>query len=150
MAHSQVAGRVPEVGRLGPTLAGSTVVLTLALFGLLSLSEGSAPGLGDRIPYYVLGCAAAFATALLVLDRRSRDGRRLLGISVGVAVVAFVLVGLGVEGLLYAARNPTVAFSTQRFLYLLSAALVATGLGFWTTNHARELVRPFRRSSFRH
>lgn len=149
MAHSQVRGWVPEFGRLGPTLAGSTLALTMAFMGLVSLASGPVPGLSGRIPYYVLAAAAVFATALMVLEGHWRDGRNLLGIAVGVAVAAFVVLGLGAEGLVYAARNPAVAFSAQRFLYLLSAALVTTGLGYWTANHADAFVRSFGRSAYR-
>lgn len=149
MAYSQANRTSPLLERVGPVLVGSTVALTMALFGLLALVGGNTPGLSGRVPYYVLGAAAAFAGALMVMEDRARDGRTLLGVAIAVAAGAFVLLGLGGEGLLYAARNPDVAFATQRFLYLLSAALVTTGLGYWATNHADEAARSLRRTRLR-
>ena len=144
MAHSQIRSKRPVLARVGSLVAGSTVALTLAFFGILALSSGSVDGVGNRVPFYVLAAAVTFAAALFVLDRRSRDGRGLLAVSVAVAVAAFVLVTLGLEGVAYAVTYPGETVGTNRLLYLLSAALVTTGLGYWVSNHWRELRRALR------
>jgi len=145
MAHSQIRSDRPVLARVGPLVAGSTVALTLAFFGVLALSGGGAGGLGNRVPFYVLAAAVTFAAALFLLDRRNRDGRGLLAVSVVVAVAAFVLVTLGLEGVAYAVSAPAETLATNTLLYLVSTALVTTGLGYWVGNHWRELRRAVRR-----
>lgn len=138
MAHSQFTEDRPVLARIGSLLAGTTLALTLAFFGVLAFATGEAAGVGERVPFYVLGAAVTFASALIVLDRRSRDGRDLLVVSIVLALVTFCLVALGVEGLAYAFTRPGEALASNQPLYLLSAALFSTGLGYWGANHWRE------------
>lgn len=145
MAHSQFSRDRPVLAREGSLVAGSTLALTLAFFGLLAFATGEATGAGDRVPFYVLGAAVTFAATLIALDRRSRDGRNLLAVSVGIAVVAFCLVTLGVEGLAYALSRPDELLTSNQPLYLLSAALFSTGLGYWGLSHWREFLRAVKR-----
>lgn len=148
MAHSQVASNRPVLTRIGALIAGSAIALTLAFFGLLAIVTGSATGLSGRVPFYVLGAAVTFAGALIGLDRRRWDGRDLLLSSIGVAVVAFFLVTLGLEGVAFAIQHPGESLASRRFLYLLALALVATGLGYWVTCHWSEISRSIRRSAW--
>ena len=145
MAHSQVSGDQPVIARVGSLVAGSALALTLAFLGVVAFATGEAAGFGDRVSFYVLGAAVTFAAALIGLDRRARDGRDLLGVAVGLAVVAFCLVTLGVEGLAYAASRPDEVLLSNTLLYLLSAALFATGLGYWGLAHWKEFAREIRR-----
>jgi len=147
MAHSRLATDQPVLARVGTLVAGSTVVLTLALFGLISFATGEAAGVSGRVPFYVLGAAVTFAAAVIGLDRRTRDGRDLLFLSLGIAVVAFCFVTLGLEGVAYAIRRPGQALASRQFLYLLSTALVVTGLGYWGLNHWKELAKSIQRSA---
>lgn len=146
MAHSQLSSGRPLPSRIGSVVAGSTLVLTLSLFGLIAFVTGQAAGIGGRIPFYVLGSAVVFAGALVGLDHRNHDGRDLLVTSAGIAVVALVCVTLGLEGIAYALHRPGQAFASKQFLYLLTVALVWTGLGYWGLNHYRELSRSVRRA----
>lgn len=145
MAHSQFGRDRPVLAREGSLVAGATLALTLAFLGLLALAAGEPAGMGDRVPFYVLGAAVTFASTLVILDRRSREGKNLLAVSVGFAILAFCLLTLGVEGLAYAARRPGEALASNRPLYLVSAALFSTGLGYWGLSHWEEFLREVRR-----
>lgn len=145
MAHSQFSRDRPVLAREGSLVAGSSLALTLAFLGLVAFATGEAVGFGDRVPFYVLGAAVTFAGTLIVLDRRSRDGRNLLGISIGLAVVTLCLVTLGVEGLAYAVNRPDRVLGSNQPLYLLSAALFSTGLGYWAFSHWRAFLRAIQR-----
>jgi len=145
MAHSHAATNRPVLARAGAFVATSTVALTLALFGLLAFVGGNPAGLPSRVPYYVLGGAVAFAAALVTLDRRDRDGRNLLAIAVCAAGGTFVFLLLAVEGITFAVVRPEQALGFQRVLYLLAAALFATGLEYWALNHWQELLAAVRR-----
>ena len=148
MAHQPVSSTRPVLARVGAFVVGSSLALTLAFFGLLAVATGSAAGLSERVPFYVLAAAVTFAAALVGLDRPSWDGRDLLFYSICVAVAAFVLVTLGLEGVVFAINYPGESFASRRFLYLLSLALVATGLGYWGLCHWKEIARSIRRSAW--
>lgn len=145
MAHSQFRSNRPVLVRVGWLVAASTLVLTFAFFGLLAFASTEPSGIGGRVPYYVFGAAVTFAAALIGLDRRARDGKNLLVVAAAFAFVAFVFVTLGIEGIAYAFRRPSEALAVQKVLYVIAAALVSTGLGYWGINHWRELARKVRR-----
>lgn len=148
MAHTPVSSNRPVLARVGMLVVGSSLALTLAFFGLLAVLTGSATGLSDRVPFYVLAAAVTFAASLVGLDRHHWDGRDLLFYSVCIAVVAFVLITLGLEGVVFAIQYPGESLASRRFIYLLSLALVATGLGYWVTCHWEEIARSIRRSAW--
>lgn len=148
MAHSPIASNRPVLARVGTLVVASSLALTLAFFGILAVGSGHAVGLSGRVPFYVLAAAVTFAAALFGLDRRHWDGRDLLFFSVGIAAVAFVLVTLGLEGVVFAVQNPGESIAHRRFVYLLSLALVATGLGYWGMCHWQEISQSIRRSAW--
>ena len=148
MAHQPVSSNRPVLARVGALVVGSSLALTLAFFGLLAVVTGSAVGLAERVPFYVLAAAVTFAAALVAMDRPSWDGRDLLFYSVCVSAAAFVLITLGLEGIVFAIQYPGESLASRRFLYLLSLALVATGLGYWVICHWTELARSIRRSAW--
>jgi len=125
--------------RLGAVVVGSTLLLSASFFGLVSLATGDAVGALDRMPYYLLATAAAFVGALVLLEEWQLDGETVMRVAGMVAVAAFLLTGLGVEGLVFVLRYPESVVSSQLFVYVLSAGMMATGLGFWTARHYREL-----------
>lgn len=133
--------------RLGAVVLGSTLVLSASFFGVVSLATGEAMAAGeamgalDRLPYYILSAAAAFVAALVLLEEWRLDGQTVMRAAGTVAVATFLLVGLSVEGIYYVVRFPDTVVSSQLFVYVLSAGMMATGLGFWTARHYRELKR---------
>lgn len=145
MAHSHRTSDQPVLARVGALVAGCSLVLTLAFFGLVAFASGATTGTAGRLPFYVLGGAVTFATTLVGLDRRSRNGRDLLVVALAGAVAVFVLLSLGVEGVAYGVQRPGEALAVRRFLYLLATGLVSTGLGYWGLNHWKELARAVRR-----
>lgn len=148
MAHSSVTSDHPVLARIGALVVACSLALTLAFFGLIALGTGSAAGLSGRVPFYVLASAVTFAAALIGLDRRNWDGRDLLAFSIVLAVVAFVLFTLGLEGVVFAITHPGESLGSRRFLYLLAAAMVATGFGYWFVSHWPEFARTIRRSAW--
>lgn len=129
-------------------VVGSSLALTLAFFGLFALVTGTAVGLSERVPFYVLAAAVTFAASLFGLDRHHWDGRDLLFFSIVISIAAFVMVTLGLEGVVFAVENPGESLASRRFVYLLSVALISTGLGYWATCHWSEIARSIRRSAW--
>lgn len=125
-------------------ILGSTIVLTAAFLGALSLLTRSVPGFSARFPYYVLLMALGFVTALFLLERPRIDGSQVLMATIGLTVTVFVIVTLAGEGLAYAITYPSNVFKSDFILYLLAAGLIGSGLAYWTIRHWREFT-PLRR-----
>lgn len=132
-----------DVGQAALIVIVSTVVLTLSFVGLVSLLNGSVMGFEDRAPFYLLGMAIAFVVALFQLEARLREGIRILAGTIGIAILAFVLIALGGEGLLFAFTHPDRLISRNLIVYFLAAALICTGIGYWGLRHWREFTDPY-------
>lgn len=128
-----------RMSRLGALVLGSTLTLSASFFGVVALTTARAGGALDRMPYYLLACAAAFVATLVLLEEWRLAAETVIRAAFGVAVAAFLLVGLSVEGSIFVLRYPEAVMSSQLFVYVLSAGMMATGLGFWTARHYREL-----------
>lgn len=124
-------------------IAGSTLLVTSSLVGILALTEGLVGGLGGRIPYYVLAAAVVFVGLLVALELEFDDGARIITTSVVVAVVALVAISLSIEGLLFGLQYPDRLFSNL-LPYFLAAGLISTGLIIWALRHWREFVHQTR------
>lgn len=146
MAYSRRTSEQTFLARVGVFIVGCTAALTLSFVGVFAFATGSAPDIVDRIPYYVLGMAVTFVAAIIGLEaRRTRyDGQAILVIASAVAGGALVFLTLGGEGLVYAARNPDQAFAAQRFLYLVAAGLISTGIGYWGLRHRADVLKALR------
>lgn len=132
--------RVRErVLRLGAVVGGSTLGLTMGFFGLIALLTGDAAGALDRLPLYVFGFAATFVGTLVTFEDRRSDAETVLRAASVTAAANFVLVVFASEGLVYALRYPGEVVSSKLFVYVLSAGMIATGLGFWLANHYDEV-----------
>jgi hypothetical protein len=125
--------------RLGAVVVGSTLTLSASFFGIVALATGAADGALGRMPYYILATAAAFVGAMVLLEEWRLDAETVMRFSAGAGGAAFMLVGLSVEGVVFVMRYPESVVSSQLFVYVLSAGMMATGLGFWTARHYREL-----------
>lgn len=135
------------VARVGMLVVGCTAALTLSFVGLFAFVTGQAAGVVDRVPYYALGMAVVFVTAIIGLEQRRRtprDGREVPVVATIVAVIAFAFLTLGGEGFVYAARSPNQALAAQRFLYLVAAGLISTGIGYWGVRNRRDVIRALR------
>ena len=143
MAFTQ---RVRErVGRVLGTravlgVAGLTILLTCAFVGLLAFASPWTPAVRSRLGYYVLVMALVFVAAVFRLDDRDRPGTSVLSAVTAVSVAAFVLVGLAVEGVIYAFENSGELVASQLILYFLAAALICTGVAVWGLHHWREFA----------
>lgn len=115
------------------------MLLTASFVGVVGLVSGSASGVVGRLPLYVLVSSVAFVAALLVADQRYRRGPAVLGRAVAAGLGTFAVASLGSEGVLYAVTNPEAVVTTHLFVYLLSAAIIASGLGYWALRHREDL-----------
>jgi hypothetical protein len=130
------------LGQSGPLLTGigvCTALLTASFLGMVALAAGAATGLVARMPLYVLGSSVSFVGVLLAVDDRHRDGSVVLARASGAAVTTFVLGVLGAEGVVYALTSPEAVVASHLFVYLLSAAIIASGLGYWGVQHWGEV-----------
>lgn len=126
--------------RTSVLVAAFTVVLTTNFVGLMGLLTEQPASASARVPYYVLAAAVVFVGAILLLEATGSDGRTVLTAAITAAVLSFVFVGLGVEGLRYAWDNPEEVIASQLLVYFLAAAVIATGIGYWGLRHWREFA----------
>lgn len=124
-------------------VAGSTLLVTSSLVGILAITEGLTTGLGGRVPYYVLATALVFVTLLVALELELEDGSRIITTSVVVSVVALLVISLSVEGFLFGLEFPDRLLSNL-LPYFLAAGLISTGLIIWAVRHWREFVHQTR------
>lgn len=125
--------------RLAGVVVGSTLALSMSFFGIIALLSGDAVGLVDRLPLYVFALAATFVGALVAFEDVHADGQTILQAAGATGGANFLLVALASEGLVYALRYPAQVVSSQVFFYVVSAGMIATGLGFWVANHYDEV-----------
>ena len=126
--------------RVALLVAACTLVLTASFVGVLALTTGATAGVAVRLPWYVLAAAATFVGALLLAEQRTDDGQAVLVAAGVTGGVAFLVVALAAEGIVYAATNPGRALNLSVLLYVVAAALVGTGIGYWGINHWREVT----------
>lgn len=131
-----------ELAERAPLIGGSIVVLAGLAVGAASFIDGPTPGFGVRLPIYVLAGAVVFVGALLAMRYSPRNSRAVLGRAMLAGVLGFAVVGLGVEAVIYA----FVVVAPHLSLYLLSAAVVGCGLGYWSVRNwhtVDNLTRPW-------
>ena len=126
------------VARAIVPIAGSTILLTAAFLGVLAVLTNQVSGFTDRFPLYVLLMAIGFVAALFLLERPTLEGTQILVATLGLTVTLFVIVTLAGEGVTFAIRNPNEVFVTNLIIYLVAAALIGSGLAFWSVRHWRE------------
>lgn len=125
-------------------ILGFTVVLTADFVGVLALVSQPRPDVASRMPLYTLAMAGAFVVTIYGFARYGADARTVLLSATGVGFAAFVLFGLAVEGVVFAAARPDLVGS-QLVIYFLAAGLMGTGIGYWLVAYWRDLVaRPER------
>lgn len=132
------------VARAIVPIAGSTILLTASFLGILALLTNQASGFSDRFPFYVLLMAIGFVAALFLLERPTLEGTQILVATLGLTVTIFVVVTLAGEGLFYAMENSGDVFDANLIVYLVAAALIGSGLAFWSVRHWREYANYVR------
>jgi hypothetical protein len=126
--------------RAGPLICATTLALTAAFMGIVGIASGNAGGVVGRLPLYVLAGSVAFVAALLAAEHSEYYGRPALVTAAGVGVVGFVMIGLGTEGVVYGATHPDAVVASHLSVYLLSAAMIASGVGYWTVRNWRDVT----------
>lgn len=127
------------LARTGALVGVCTAVLTAAFVGVVALVSGQAAGVESRLQFYILAGAVAFVGSLIVLEESRHQGKTVILGAVGTGIVGLVLVGLGSEGVQYAMAEPETVLSSSLLVYLVAAALIASGLGYWSVRNWRLL-----------
>jgi hypothetical protein len=130
------------LGQIGPLVAGigvCTVLLTASFVGIVGLVSGAVEGLVGRLPLYVLTSSVAFVAVLVAADQRYRRGPRVLGRAVTAARGTVGGGARGWGGVREAGAAPAAVVAARLFVYLLSAAIIASGLGYWVVRHWQDL-----------
>ena len=126
--------------RVTVVVAVATLFLTASFVGLLAFFNDDLTGFSSRIAWYLTVTAVAFVGNIVLLEDQGASGTSIITTAAIVACLVFVVVSLGVEGLLYTARNPAAVFVSQTILYFFAAALIGSGVGYWALRHWREVV----------
>jgi hypothetical protein len=138
---SRAAIRWDGLPRAVALIAASTLILTTAFLGVVVIAfQGGNPGIGGRVPLYLLLAAAVFVTFIILLEQRDLDGQTVLVSTTSIAVATGAMAWLVGEGLVFAANNTSLVMSDDIIVYLLAAAVACTGLFYWTLNHWREFT----------
>lgn len=137
------------LARTGSLIGLCTVALTAAFIGVLALVSGETDGVVGRLPLYVLASAVVFVATLLVADGGGTGGVTALVRAAVAGVGGFVLLALGVEGIIHAVMNPGAVVASHLFVYLLSAAIIASGLGYWSVRNWRDVSAVVSTSGYR-
>lgn len=124
-----------RLGRLGLVVLASTLSLTASFVGIVALASGAVSGTEARLPLYVTAAAVVFVASILLFEGTRHRGKRALGAAALLALATLFVGGLGGEGVVYAAANPGVVLEVQLLGYLVSAAMLGTGLGYWLWRH---------------
>ena len=134
--------RLVDGTRLGRVLAlvlASTFALTASFVGLVALARGEVQGTPERLPIYATAAAAAFVGGIVVFEEAGHRGRRALVGATLAGLTTLFVTGLGGEGVVYALEAPEAVFEVQLLGYLLSAALMGTGVGYWAVRNLDSL-----------
>lgn len=118
-----------------------TIFLTTNFVGIMAIVTEGTTGTMDRFPWYVFLTAVIFVSVILIMEAADSDGHMVIRAAVTASLLGFVLVIFGGEGIIYAVERPDEVFNSRLLLYFLSAAVIATGLGYWGLRHWREFSK---------
>ncbi|PSP88054.1 hypothetical protein BRC90_08825 [Halobacteriales archaeon QS_4_69_34] len=128
------------LARASVVVGVSTIALTAGFVGVLAFLTGEVVAFGAHVPWYLSVAAVAFVATILALEAQGIPGGSVISTAAIVAFTSFVVVSLGVEGLLFAARSPGAVFVPGVGLSLFAAALIVAGVGYWAFEHWREFA----------
>jgi len=124
----------------GPLICATTLALMAAFLGIVGIASGNAAGLVGRLPLYVLAGSVGFVAALLAAEHSQYYGREGVVTAAAVGIIDFVMIGLGTEGVIYGLTYPEAVVASHLSAYLLSAAMITSGLGYWTARNWRDVT----------
>lgn len=123
------------------SIAVSTFILTASFVGILSMFSGFPEGIGDRTPFYLVAMGFTFVITILYLENQGTESRVIMVTAAVLGIGTFISVSLTVEGIIFAIRFPEKVFVSQLVYYFIAAALIGTGVGYWSIQHWREFTR---------
>lgn len=119
----------------------STIFLTASFMGILAFVSGADMNVSGRLPWYLVIGAGTFVGSIVLLEQAESEGYTIIVTTIVTSVAMFILTLLAVEGVIFMSRYPEEVINSQTILYLVSAAMVGVGLGYWGFNHWREFTR---------
>ena len=118
----------------------SSILLTICLFGFLSLLMGPQDGLFSRMPLYVFGTSISFVVAIILYDGLLKTGQSSIRSAFILGFITFIfLVSFG-EGIISILVNSSLALTAKNLFYLPSLSLFLTGIGYWIFRHKSNLI----------
>lgn len=127
------------IAQVSALIVACTLLLTAGFVGFIAAISGELGGFEARIQWYFAVAALVFVATIVLLELNDAGGATIITSATVVGVLAFLLIFLAAEGVLFTLDNPeTVELS--RLVVFASAALVATGIGYWALRHWREFT----------
>lgn len=136
----ELTGTQRVVLRIGALIAACTVLLTASFVGFIAALSGEVHGFDNRVPWYLALAAVVFVVTIVLLELNDAGGKTIIFSALVFGVISFVLFFLGFEGIVFTIQHPDQIFPSKLIIYFFSAALVATGLGYWGLRHWREFT----------
>lgn len=128
-------------------MGSSTLILTFSFIGILALISDEIVGVSDRVAWYIIAAALVFAATILLLEREESSGRTIIVSALVSSAIAFLVLALAIEGVLFAVNHPDAVITSKLVLYMFAAGLFGTGIAYWGLNHWREFSERSRRNS---
>lgn len=125
--------------RVGLLISACTVLLTASFVGFIAALEGRIHGFDNRVQWYLALAAVVFVVTIVLLELNDAGGKTILVAAIVFGVISFVLFFLGFEGIVFTIEHPEQIIP-RVLIYFFSAALVATGFGYWALRHWREFT----------
>lgn len=138
MAAQPAEGRF--YARISLVMGICTLLLTFSFIGILALLSGEVGDPMSRLPWYLLVSALAFVATIVVLEVYGAGGQEIIVTATVIALWAFLLIALSVEGMIFTVNHPEDVFVSRHVLYFLAAGLLATGIAYWALHHWREFT----------
>jgi len=128
------------IAKIESILFISSLLITVCLFGLVSLLMGPQDGLFSRMPLYVFGTSISFVVAIISYDGLLKTGRSSIRSAFIVGFITFIFLALFGEGIISILMNYSLVLTTKNLFYLPSMGIFLTGIGYWIIQHKSDLT----------
>ena len=118
----------------------SSLLITVCLFGLVSLLIGPQDGLFSRMPFYVFGTSISFVAAIIFYDGLLKTGQSSIRSAFLMGFITFIFLVLFGEGIISILVNYSLVLTAKNLFYLPSMGIFLTGIGYWVIQHKSNLI----------
>ncbi|MCH2453586.1 MAG: hypothetical protein MK159_03110 [Halobacteriales archaeon] len=129
-----------SITKIESILLISSILLTICLFGFLSLLMGPQDGFLSRMPLYVFGTSISFVVAIILYDGLLKTGQSSIRYAFLMGFITFIFLVLFGEGIISILVNSDLALTPKNLFYLPSLSLFLTGTGYWMARHKSDLI----------